>query len=76
MVRIMERTGDGAYRFVDGTPEFTRKQDALKHIRSNVSNPEQSSGKEFLIVGSPTTVVTETHTKVLLRTSNISRGRK
>ena len=73
MVRIMRRTENGGYEFDNNSPSFTRKQEALQHIRANA---EEKAGTEFLIVGSPTTVVTETQTKVTLKTTNVSRKTK
>ena len=69
----MKRNENGGYEFDADSPSFTRKQEALKHIRANA---DTQAGTEFLIVGSPTTVVTETETKVTLRTTNVTKATK
>ena len=72
MVRIMRKNGDGGYHFMD-TPSFVRRQEAMKYLKDNNQNTESD---EFLIVGSPTVVTTQTETRVTLTSTPMSRGKK
>jgi hypothetical protein len=74
MVRIMKKNGDGGYHFMD-TPTFVRRQEAMKYLKNKGVNTNEM-GTEFLIVGSPTVITTQTQTKVTLTSTPMSRGKK
>ena len=74
MVRIMRKNGDGGYHFMEGTPTFERRQEAMKYLRAELGTTAESD--EFLIVGSPTIITAQAETKVRLTSSPVTRGRK
>ena len=74
MVRIMEKTGDG-YTFID-TPNFVRRQEAMKYLKDKKTANSHGlySGDEFLIVGSPTVVTTQSETRITLKSTSVGAG--